>query len=152
LIEIIYKYYKQYLYTNMADKEKSVKAKPKLKVTRKKTVAVAVAAEPVPIPIVMREPIVQRYEDDYNKISPVYNPEVGVKTPSASIMPYPNVSPDYDWSGKPASYSPHSPEGPPPPPSGPRTPSYSPHSPEGPPPPNGPRTPEGPPPPKGLRL
>ena len=52
LIEIIYKYYKQYLYTNMADKEKSVKAdkvksvkaKPNLKITRKKTVAAAASS------------------------------------------------------------------------------------------------------------
>ena len=138
-----------------ADKEKSVKAKPNLKITRKKTVAAAAAPapEPVvpePVPIVMKDPIVQQYEDDYNKISPVYNPEVGVKTPSPSIVPYSNISPE--WNPLPNSYS--TPEGlPPPPQSGPRTPSYSPHSPEGPPPPDGPRTPsysphspEGPPP------
>jgi hypothetical protein len=87
----------------MADKEKSnksTKAKPNLKITKKKTIAVG-------------DPIVTTYEDDYNKISPVYNPAEEVKTPSPSMVPYAAYSPSYEG----------------PPPSGPRM--YS-----------GPRTPE----------
>ena len=104
--------------------------KTKLKITKKNKAALTLdtiaedvpapspapvpSASPVPaaVPAATPEAIVAKYNDDYNKISPKYNPEKGVKTPSPTVQAWSAVSPAV------------SPEGPAY--SGPRTPDYSP--------------------------